>query len=90
MDRINHKHLDREQFQELLHILEYYEPDHPITEWVRRGFCVNDGDSTIHLCSLAGLGILQWTHDQFDDEDDEFYEQWYGNAEDSETEWDFD
>ena len=63
MDRINKKHLDREQFQELLHVLECYEPDHPLTEWVRRAFCVNDGDSTIHVCSLAGLGILQWTHD---------------------------
>ena len=90
MDRINNKHLDREQFRELLNILECYEPDHPITEWIRRGFCVNDGDSTIHVCSLAGIRILQWHLDEFDEEDDEFYEQWYGNAEDSEAEWDFD
>ena len=90
MDRINKKHLDREQFQELLHVLECYEPDHPLTEWVRRAFCVNDGDSTIHVGSLAGLRILQWHLDEFDEEDDEFYEQWYGNGEDSEAEWDFD
>lgn len=90
MDRINNKHLDREQFQELLHVLECYEPDHPLTEWVRRAFCVNDGDSTIHVCSLAGLRTLQWHLDEFDEEDDEFYQQWYGNGEDSEAEWDFD
>ena len=89
MDQIEHKHLNREQFQELLHILECYEPDHPLTMWVRRAHCVNEGDSTLHVCSLAGLRVLQWTHDKFDDEDAESYNMWY-NSDDDTEDWDFD
>ena len=90
MDQIDHKHLNREQFQELLHILECYEPNHPLTMWARRAFCVNDGDSTLHVCSLQGIAVLQWTHDKFDEEDDEMYDMWYNNSNDDTEDWDFD
>ena len=66
-----------------------HEPDHPLTMWVRRAHCVNDGDSTLHVSSLAGLSILQWTHDKFDDEDAESYNMWY-NSDDDTEDWDFD
>lgn len=88
MDSIEHKHLDREQFQELLEILECYEPDHPLTMWVRRAFCVNDGDSTLHCCSLVGHKILQWDKSVFDDEDNDCYEEWFGDGDTND--WEFD
>lgn len=86
MDRIKRKHLDREQFQELLDIVEHYDPDHPLADWLRHGFCMNDGDSTLSVSSLAGHTILQWHLDEFDEEDEANYESWFG---DGEEEWDF-
>lgn len=87
MENITHKHLDRDEFQELLDILECHEPDHRVTEWVRRAFCMNDGDSTLHCCSLLGHRILQWDKSQFDEEDDAFYEEWFGDGDT--TNWEF-
>jgi hypothetical protein len=80
------KHLNREQFQELVSIVEEAAPDSEVCYWLKRAFCMNDGDSTLHACSLLGHQILQWHTSEFDEEDDMMYEQWYG---DGEEDWDF-
>jgi hypothetical protein len=87
MDRIKRKHLNREQFQELLEILDTHAPDHPVTDWVKHAFCMNDGDSTITASSLAGHTILQWHLSEFDEEDEYNYDCWFGDGDDN---WDFD
>jgi hypothetical protein len=86
MDRIKLKHLNREQFQELLEILETHAPDHPLTDWMKHAFCMNDGDSTISVSSLVGHTILQWHLNEFDEEDEYNYEAWFGEGDDD---WDF-
>tara|TARA_B100000003_G_scaffold201857_1_gene210408 strand:+ start:324 stop:638 length:315 start_codon:yes stop_codon:yes gene_type:complete len=86
----NHfKHLERDKYEELLGILLEHEPDHPLTEWFMRGYCMNDGDSCICLSSLSGHKVLNHNYRYFDEEDEEFYQQWFGEEDDDEPEWDF-
>lgn len=79
------KHLNREQFEELVSIVEEAAPDSEICNWLKHAFCLNDGDSTLHACSLAGHTILQWHLSEFDEEDEMMFQQWYGEGDD----WDF-
>ena len=46
-------HLERDKFEELLDLMIESHPDHELTEWLKRGFCMNDGDSTISVGSLS-------------------------------------
>ena len=59
-------------------------PDHEITEWLTRGFCMNDGDSTISVGSLSGRNTLNWQYSHFDDEDADDYNRWFGDGEELE------
>ena len=89
MPRIKVKHLNREQLEFLLdHMMETL-PDHEITEWLKRGFCMNEGDSTISFSSLEGYKMLQWGINHFDEEDKENYDLWYGEGNDD-IDWDED
>ena len=49
-------------------------PDHDLTEWLQRGFCMNEGDSTISFSSLEGYKMLQWGINHFDEEDNENFD----------------
>ncbi len=82
------KHLSRDQFEWLLDMLMEKYPDHEVTEWFKRAWCTNDGDSVIKTGSYLGMCIMQYHLDEFDEEDDEFYEQYFG--EDDEDEDDLD
>ena len=64
-----YKHLDREKFEELVTMMINAYPDHDITEWLKRGFAMNEGDSTISFSSLEGYKMLQWGINHFDLED---------------------
>ncbi len=81
-----YKHLERDKFEELIDLMIEAYPDHELTEWLCRCFCLNDGDATLHGGSLEGHKVLQWHLNTFDLEDDEFYEEWFGDEE--EEEWD--
>jgi len=83
-----YKHLERDKFEELLDLMLESHPDHEITEWLKRGFCSNDGDSTISIGSLDGRKTLNWHFQCFDAEDDEYYAEWFGEEE--ELDWDDD
>ncbi len=85
---LEYKHLERDKFEELLDLMIEAYPDHELTHWLKRGFCMNEGDSTMAFCSLEGRKVLQWDIDHFDEEDEECFEQWFGDAE--ELEWDDD
>ena len=85
---LEYKHLERDKFEELLDLMLEAYPEHELTRWLMRGFCINDGDSTIAFGSLEGRKVLQWDIDHFDEEDEECFEQWFGDAE--ELEWDDD
>ena len=86
---IRAKHLEREQLEELYSILDEYDSEHELTEWLRYVLCMNDGDSTIHACSALGHKVLQWHLDEWDEEDEENYRLWWTD-DDDEPEWDFD
>ena len=58
------------------------------TEWLKRGFAMNEGDSTISFSSLTGHRVLQWHINHFDLEDAESYKLMYGEEE--ELDWDAD
>ena len=47
-----YKHLERDKFEELLDMMIAAYPDHELTEWMKRGFCMNEGDSTISFSCL--------------------------------------
>jgi len=83
-----YKYLERDKFEELIDLMMEAHPDHPLTEWLCRGFCLNDGDATIHVGSLDGHKTLQWHLNTFDQEDDEFYEEWFGDDDEEDVEWD--
>ena len=83
-----YKHLQRDKFEELLNLMMEAHPEHELTEWLKRGFCMNEGDSTISFSSLEGYKMLQWGINHFDREDADSYDSFYG--EDEETEWDDD
>ena len=50
-----YKHLDREKFEELVQCMVDAYPDHELTEWLQRGFCMNEGDSTISFSSWKDI-----------------------------------
>ena len=81
-------HLERDKFEELLNLMIESHPDHELTDWLKRGFCMNDGDSTISFSSLEGYKMLQWGINHFDREDADSYDSFYGEEE--ETDWDDD
>jgi hypothetical protein len=81
-------HLERDKFEELLNLMMESHPDHELTDWLKRGYCMNNGDSTISVGSLSGRKTLNWQFNHFDDEDNEDYQRWYGEEE--EVEWDDD
>ena len=49
-----YKHLDRDKFEKLVTMMIDAYPDDPLTEWLKRGFAMNEGDSTISFSSLEG------------------------------------
>jgi hypothetical protein len=63
-------------------------PEHELTEWLKRGYAMNEGDSTISFSSLQGYRMLQWGINHFDEEDAESYEMMFGEEE--EMNWDDD
>ena len=77
-------HLERDKFEELVTLMIEAHPDHEITEWLKRGFCMNDGDSTISVGSLSGRNTLNWQYSHFDDEDADDYNRWFGDGEELE------
>ena len=79
-----YKHLERDKFEELLDLMIESHPDHEITEWLKRGFCMNDGDSTISVGSLSGRNTLNWQYSHFDEEDADDYNRWFGEEEEVE------
>ena len=83
-----YKHLDREKFEELVTMMMDAYPDHDITEWLKRGFAMNEGDSTISFSSLEGYKMLQWGINHFDREDQDSYDIMWGDEE--EIDWDAD
>ena len=68
-----YKHLDREKFEQLVTMMMDAYPEHDLTEWLKRGFAMNEGDSTISFSSLEGYKMLQWGINHFDLEDAESY-----------------
>ena len=82
-----YKHLERDKFEELLQCMIDAYPDHELTEWLQRGFCMNEGDSTISFSSLEGYKCLQWGINHFDEEDKESFDHWFGDPNDS-IDWD--
>ena len=81
-----YKHLERDKFEELLNMMLAAYPDHELTEWMKRGFCMNEGDSTISFSSLAGRRMMQWDIDHFDEEDAESFDMMWGDGEE-EIDW---
>ena len=84
-----YKHLQRDKFEELLNLMMEAHPEHDLTEWLKRGFAMNEGDSTISFSSLEGYKMLQWGINHFDEEDKENYDLWYGEGNDD-IDWDED
>ena len=39
-----YKLLQRDKFEELLELMIDAYPEHELTEWLKRGFCMNEGD----------------------------------------------
>ena len=79
-----YKHLDREKFEQLVTMMIDAYPDHELTDWLKRGFCMNEGDSTIAFKSLLGTKTLNHHLNVWDEEDDEFYDEWFGDEEEIE------
>ena len=78
-----YKLLQRDKFEELLDLMLESHPDHELTEWMKRGFCMNEGDSTISFSSLEGYRMLQWGINHFDREDADSYDLFYGEEEET-------
>ena len=83
-----YKLLQRDKFEELVQCMIDAYPDHELTEWLQRGFCMNEGDSTISFSSLEGYKMLQWGINHFDEEDKENFDIWWGQGEE-EVEFDW-
>ena len=83
-----YKLLERDKFEELVTMMIDAYPEHELTEWLKRGFAMNEGDSTITFSSLQGYRVLQWHINHFDEEDAESYELMFGEEE--EIDWDDD
>ena len=58
-------HLERDKFEELLNLMMESHPDHELTDWLKRGYCMNNGDSTISVGSLSGRKTLNWQFNHF-------------------------
>ena len=66
-----YKLLQRDKFEELVTLMIEAHPEHELTEWLKRGYCMNDGDSTIAFKSLSGTQTLNHHLNLWDDEDNE-------------------
>ena len=66
-----YKHLDRDKFEQLVTMMIDAYPEHDLTEWLKRGYCMNDGDSTIAFKSLSGTQTLNHHLNLWDDEDND-------------------
>jgi hypothetical protein len=84
-----YKLLQRDKFEELVTMMMDAYPDHEITEWLKRGYCMNEGDSTIAFKSLLGSQTLNHHLDIWDDEDQIDYDA-YWNGVDDDIDWDED
>ena len=84
-----YKLLQRDKFEELVQCMIDAYPDHELTEWLKRGFCMNEGDSTIAFKSLLGIQTLNHHLDIWDDEDQIDYDA-YWNGVDDDIDWDED
>ena len=85
---LEYKHLERDKFEELLDLMIAAYPEHELTEWLKRGFAMNEGDSTISFSSLEGYKMLQWGINHFDREDQDSFDIMWGDEE--EIDWDAD
>ena len=85
---LEYKHLKRDNFEKLLELMMDAYPEHELTEWLKRGYAMNEGDSTISFSSLQGYKMLQWGMNHFDEEDADSYELMFGEEE--ELDWDDD
>ena len=85
---LEYKHLERDNFEELLDLMIEAHPEHELTQWLKRGFAMNEGDSTITFSSLQGCRIRQGHSDQVEEEDAGSYEMMFGEEE--EMDWDDD
>ena len=52
---LEYKHLERDKFEELLDMMIEAYPEHELTHWLKRGFCMNEGDSTLAILSLIHI-----------------------------------
>ena len=86
---LEYKHLERDRFEELLDLMIAAYPEHELTEWLKRGFCMNECDSTIAFKSLEGTRVLNHHLDIWDDEDADCYENYWNDTDDS-IDWDDD
>ena len=84
-----YKLLQRDKFEELLELMMDAYPEHELTEWLKRGFCMNEGDSTIAFKSLEGTQTLNHHLNIWDDEDADCYEEMWGDGVE-ELDWDDD
>ena len=84
-----YKLLQRDKFEELVQCMIDAYPDHELTDWLKRGFCMNEGDSTIAFKSLLGIQTLNHHLDIWDDEDQIDYDA-YWNGVDDDIDWDED
>lgn len=85
-----YKHLERDKFEELLDLMMEAYPEHELTRWLMRGFCINDGDAVISVGSLSGMKVLNHHLSHFDQEDADCFEAFYGDDDDTEWDWDED
>ena len=84
-----YKLLQRDKFEELLELMMDAYPEHELTEWLKRGFCMNEGDSTIAFKSLQGTRTLNHHLAIWDWEDADCYEDMWGDGVE-ELDWDDD
>ena len=82
-------HLERDKFEELLNLMMESHPDHELTDWLRRGYCMNNGDSTIAFKSLSGTQTLNHHLNIWDDEDKDDYNAFWNDVDDG-IDWDDD
>ena len=84
-----YKLLERDKFEELVTMMIDAYPEHELTEWLKRGFCMNEGDSTIAFKSLQGTRTLNHHLAIWDWEDADCYEDMWGDGVE-ELDWDDD
>ena len=86
---LEYKHLERDKFEELLDLMIDAYPEHELTEWLKRGFCMNECDSTIAFKSLEGTRTLNHHLAIWDEEDADCYDSYWNEVDDS-IDWDDD